>query len=309
MPSPSSAARVNGTPRGLPTVSIVSPALNAAPYIGRFVESLLAQDYPRDLFDIVIVDNGSDDDTVGILSRYPVRVLHQPLRGSPGATRNLGIRSTSGEILALVDSDVTLDATWLRTGVTSMRDRQADLVAGEITLYYVHGGTAAEMFDALFHARNEVLVTQRSQATTANLFVRRRVFDTVGLFPELTSGEDSILTFRSVQEGFRLIYEPALVVGHPTKLLRGLLQKAWRVGDVYADIMRAEGRSTGRAVSTPFASFLPRRPGHIRKIVRERGRPEMKDRVTGIWIVSLLYGYVWGVAALRSLIRSRFNPR
>jgi glycosyltransferase involved in cell wall biosynthesis len=232
-------------------------------------------------------------------------VLHQPHRGSPGATRNLGIINTTGEIVALVDSDVSLEPSWLRIGVTSLLERGADLVAGRIDLYYVFGGTAAEMFDALFHARNEVLVERHSRATTANLLVRRRVFNAVGLFPEITSGEDSIFTFRSVQQGFRLIYEPRLAVGHPTKRLDGLLAKARRVGDVYGDVVAAEGRTKGRALKTIFRSFLPRSFRGIRRAIKERGRPDMQNHVAGIWAVSLVYGYVWGIAALRSLLRAR----
>ena len=305
MQSPFSASQPAVPAPDLPTVSIISPALNAATYIERFIESLLAQDYPRHLVDIVIVDNGSEDDTVARLARYPVRVLHQPHRGSPGATRNLGIINTTGEIVALVDSDVSLEPSWLRIGVTSLLERGADLVAGRIDLYYVFGGTAAEMFDALFHARNEVLVERHSRATTANLLVRRRVFNAVGLFPEITSGEDSIFTFRSVQQGFRLIYEPAPCRRPPDKAPgrtpgqgASCWRRVWRCCCGGGAHDRPGAKDHLQVVPSQVLSRYPAGD-------QGRGRPDMQNRVAGIWAVSLVYGYVWGMAALRSLLRAR----
>ncbi|MEZ4694940.1 MAG: glycosyltransferase family A protein [Rhodothermales bacterium] len=90
-----------------PVVSVVIPAYNAARYIGRTLDSVLAQTY-RNL-EIVIVDDGSADDTLAIAESYAaandrIRVFRQANSGV-AAARNLAIRNSTGQFVAPVDAD------------------------------------------------------------------------------------------------------------------------------------------------------------------------------------------------------------
>ena len=91
-----------------PLVSVVMPAYNSARYIAEAIYSALQQDYPA--LEIIVVDDGSTDDTVNIVSRYgdKVRLLSQKNQGS-AAARNLGIRQARGKYIAFLDAD---DAWW-----------------------------------------------------------------------------------------------------------------------------------------------------------------------------------------------------
>lgn len=88
-----------------PRVSVVISAYNAAAYLGEAIESVLAQTRPAD--EIVVVDDGSTDATATVARGYAnrgVRLVQQPNQGA-GASRNRGIRETSGELLAFLDGD------------------------------------------------------------------------------------------------------------------------------------------------------------------------------------------------------------
>ena len=91
-----------------PLVSVVMPAYNSARYIGEALDSALQQDYPA--LEIIVVDDGSTDDTVATVAGYgdKVRLLTQKNRGS-AAARNLGIQHARGKYIAFLDAD---DAWW-----------------------------------------------------------------------------------------------------------------------------------------------------------------------------------------------------
>lgn len=115
-----------------PLVSVVIPAFNAAAYIQDAVETVLAQSY-RPL-EIIIVDDGSTDDTVERVARYADQVvlLRQSNRG-PGAARNLGVSRATGQIIAFLDADDLWPAERLKNMVELMlRHPEAGIVRGQI---------------------------------------------------------------------------------------------------------------------------------------------------------------------------------
>lgn len=105
-------------------VTIVTAAYNAAPYVARTIESVLAQTYPD--YEYVIVDDGSTDSTPEIIERYASRVtrIRQPNAGE-GPARNRGFERAAGEYVAVVDADDVWAADKLERQVTAM-DRHPD---------------------------------------------------------------------------------------------------------------------------------------------------------------------------------------
>lgn len=89
-------------------ISVIVPAYNAEKYIGKCIDSVLAQTY-RD-WELISVDDGSQDGTLGILKRYAkadcrIRVIRQVENQGPGIARNTGIAEAKGKYVVFIDSD------------------------------------------------------------------------------------------------------------------------------------------------------------------------------------------------------------
>src|SRR4051812_6953262 len=103
--------------KGLPTVSVVTPAYNQADFLRDTVESVLSQDYPN--IEYIVLDDGSTDDTPNILAEYGDRFRWETQKNiGQTATINKGWSLTSGDIITWLNSDDTFyDSTSVSTGV------------------------------------------------------------------------------------------------------------------------------------------------------------------------------------------------
>jgi glycosyltransferase involved in cell wall biosynthesis len=115
-------------------LSILIPVFNAAPYLEACVESLFQQDLPEEQFEVLLIDDGSTDDSPAVMARlaeaHPqVRLLTQPNQGV-SAARNRGLREAEGEYLLFVDADDTLVPHALPALLRAARTQMADMVMG-----------------------------------------------------------------------------------------------------------------------------------------------------------------------------------
>jgi glycosyltransferase involved in cell wall biosynthesis len=104
----------------LPIVSFIIPTYHAEKTLKRCLENIFAQDYPKDRFEVIIIDGGSSDKTVNIAKKYPVRILFNKKRNPDGRKggRAIGINAARGELITLVDDDIFLASNrWLKTMV------------------------------------------------------------------------------------------------------------------------------------------------------------------------------------------------
>lgn len=121
------------------------PAHNAAPFIGEAIESFLWQDYPAELLDLVIVDDGSTDDTAAIVASYAeraagrIRLIRQENRGTVAAA-SAGMRSAEGEFISLLDSDDIWPRDKVRRQLEALEARPEALLAyGDMTVIDAEG--------------------------------------------------------------------------------------------------------------------------------------------------------------------------
>jgi glycosyltransferase AglE len=215
----------------LPFVSVVVPVLNDSRRVGLCIEALLKQTYPKDRYEVIIVDNGSTDDTRAVIGRYPVALLIEDRIQSSYAARNKGVRAARGEVIALTDADCRPMPNWIEDGVRALDAQGADLAGGHVRFVYSTRPSAAEIYDSLTNMQQEWSIRDRSYAATANLFIRTAIFAVVGMFPDtMKSGGDVYWTRRATSLGQRLIYARRAEVAHPTRRLCDLLTKHYRVG-------------------------------------------------------------------------------
>jgi glycosyltransferase involved in cell wall biosynthesis len=221
-----------------PLISVVIPVLNGGRTIADCLASVVCNDYPVHRREILVVDNGSTDDTAQIIERFPVRYLRAVKRGAARA-RNAGIEASSGEIVAFVDVDCVASTAWLREVANGFADTTVGGVAGEILPF--PPSTAAERHAARIRHLSPERYLRRPVfpfAVTANLAFRRKVFDTVGLMdPRSPRGGESTdfctRFFRST--GLELRFAPRAVVFHRHRSnTRELLRQHWSYGRGHA---------------------------------------------------------------------------
>lgn len=203
------------TKTDLPYVSVVVPAYNEHFNIANCIEALLAQDYPADQLEIIIVDNNSTDDTADIVRKYPVTLLHERDIQTPAASRNRGIRHAQGEIVAFTDADCIPEPDWLSHMVAPFSDPQVVGVAG-VLIPTAGEGLISEFMAAAKPMRNEEFEGVW-YVITANLACRREALLAAGLFqPRLFTAEDIDMGFRLQINGYgRIVGAPQGVVKHP----------------------------------------------------------------------------------------------
>ena len=118
----------------LPTISIVIPTYNSEKYLYQCLQSIVAQDYPKNKLEIIIVDGGSTDRTIEIAKKFKVtKILYNPRRTGE-AGKALGMKAAKNEIIAFIDSDNILDRKdWLKRMVEPFNDSE---IVGAEPLYY-----------------------------------------------------------------------------------------------------------------------------------------------------------------------------
>ncbi len=105
-------------------VSIVIPCLNEAQALPVVLESI-----PEYITEVIVVDNGSTDNSAEIAARYPVRLIRQEIRGY-GAALSKGIQYAAGDIIILLDADATYPMRDLEEALALMEKKQLDFVSG-----------------------------------------------------------------------------------------------------------------------------------------------------------------------------------
>jgi glycosyltransferase involved in cell wall biosynthesis len=213
-------------------VSVVVPAFNAQETIGDCLDSLLAQTYAEQAFELIVVDNDSTDATGDVLRAYEgeIRILHERRRGA-AAARNTGIAHARGEVVAFTDADCTADRDWLRNIVEPLFDRSIGIVGGEILA--ADPCNAVERFAVQVHDnRKSIEVFRPPYVITMNCCAPRAVLERLNSFDvRFRRAQDVELSYRAVQAGYRLVFRPAAIVYHRhPSTLRGLFRKGFQHG-------------------------------------------------------------------------------
>ena len=205
-----------------PAVTVVVPVYNGAATIGATLDALSELTLEGG-YEAIVVDGGSTDGTLEILRQAgdAVTVLHNPQR-EPASSRNLGARHGTAPVIAFTDADCEPDPGWLTGGLAALGS--ADIVQGKVLPRGGHGP-----FD-----RTLAVVAEYGLYETANLFVRREMFERAGGFEPLPGlelpdgthfGEDAWFVWRAKRLGARTVFAEDALVRHAVfpRDLRGLL--------------------------------------------------------------------------------------
>ncbi len=220
-------------------ISIIVPVYNDPEGIKTTVRSLLKQDYPKQLYEIIIADNNSDDETPVEVENFArshpgrVRLLYEKNARGPAAARNRGIENARGSIICFMDSDMWADKDFLLKIDENFKNNDADYLGYKIKLVAPEFNIISE-FHVLTGFPMENIMKNFHYAVTAALTVRKEIFDRVGMFDErfsLSSCEDLEFGNRAYKAGCRFKYSADIEVYHPSYAgIRELFRKHFKYG-------------------------------------------------------------------------------
>jgi succinoglycan biosynthesis protein ExoA len=270
----------------LPFVTVVMPVRNEAGFIERSLGAVLAQDYPSDRFEVVVVDGMSDDVTPKIVRQIAeearrgngpaVRLLENPKRIVPTAL-NEAIRHANGDIVVRVDGHCEIQPDYVARCVELFDRTQADCVGG---LMRAHGDGTVGRAIALATSSPFGVGNSRFHYTTRpgwsdSVYLgayRRDVFDRVGMFDEeLMRNQDDEFNYRLVGAGGRIWLDPSIQTSYEVRPSLGTLFEQYRqYGTFKVRVIQKRGVTSWRHLVPPafvgalgagaLASVITRRP-------------------------------------------------
>lgn len=225
-----------------PAATVVIPAYRAAGLIETGLRSLLAQHGVPQGFEVVVVDDASDDATVARVEALAgeaaaagvrLRVLRQPRNRGPAAARNRGVEAAAGDVVLFTDADCEAAPDWVAEMLRPFADATVAAVKGAYRTRQT--ALAARFAQAEFDERYRRLARR---ATVDVVFTyaaafRRDVFRACGGFDTgfpVADNEDTDLSYRIVAAGHRAVFNPKAIVyhRHPDTLARYLKKKVSR---------------------------------------------------------------------------------
>lgn len=216
-----------------PDVTVAVSTFSRASLLPRLADALARQTLPTDRFEVVIVDDGSTDDTSQVLERlvatvpFSLRVVRQANRGA-AAGRNAAWRAGRAPVVAFTDDDCAPQPAWLEAGLAALHSGARVVI----------GGTIPDPAEAhlLAHPFARSLTMDHGRFfQTANVFYRRADLESVdGLDEAFTTGEDTDLGLRVLALGGEAAFVPEALVHHrvATTDLMGAVRGALRWSDL-----------------------------------------------------------------------------
>jgi glycosyltransferase involved in cell wall biosynthesis len=270
----------------LPRVSVIVPAYNEAGRILDCVAALKAQTYPRELLEIIVVDNGSTDGTFELLKSQSGIVAIQETKPGSYAARNRALTLARGDVVAFTDADCSPDETWVENAVAHLHAPGVGIVAGHVGLDPADAArpSTSELFEQCF-AFKQAENARLGVCVTANWFSPRALLEEMGGFDGgLKSGGDHKLSREIAARGYRVVYAEDAVVHHPARTsFVDLTRKRRRVvGGVYT----AKCRNGRKPFPIFVAGLVKETVLRLDTIARQVPlRPSERLRVGGLLLV------------------------
>jgi len=199
--------------------SVVVIVYNAQKTLKSCLDSLMALDFPKNQYEILVVDNHSTDGTKNIILQYPVTYLFEPNRGR-GWARNKGVKAARGEFVAFTDADCIATSDWLKNLLEGFKDSEEVAICGGKIIAF-RQQTAFEKY-----VEQKGILDQEKgikgdnpqdlpRAVTANAAFRRSIFEKAGYFDEeLITSEDTEISWRISLLGYEIKYVPQATIYH-----------------------------------------------------------------------------------------------
>ncbi|MEB8387408.1 glycosyltransferase [Rhodobacteraceae bacterium KMM 6894] len=214
-----------------PDITIVVPVRNRIDMLGDLLNSLIAQDFPPERMELIVVDGDSSEpvretvEAVGQRAPFAVRYLKVEDDRGPVSKRNLGVANARGAIIAFTDSDCRATPGWLRALTDPMNDPAVGFVSGPVTY-------KPEQKKRFFSKLTAETLVEHPTYPTANVAYRRSLFLDMGGFDEslgvrdflgrATECGDTDLAWRIRKAGWNNVFAPGALILHEVEDLTAM---------------------------------------------------------------------------------------
>lgn len=286
----------------LPTFTIVIPTRDRPRELKICLESLVLLDYPRDRFDVVVVDDADKPSLAAIVSpfqdRLNIRLLDHSRSAGPSVARNRGAANATGEFLAFTDDDCTPAEDWLRRLAARFETSPKHLIGGRVINALLENpfSTASHVILDVAYEYYDPQQGRGHFFPTSNFSLAADRFRELGGFNEswpLAAAEDREFCYRWLQRGFSMTYAPEAKVYHRHPLtLDSYCRLHFRYGRgaYHYHLLRAGGPGQGglkpdwrfhwNCVRYPFQNMTKRRAAVVIPLLL-------------LWQVFNAAGYFW----------------
>lgn len=248
------------------TVSVIIPLYNEEKYIEKCISSLLAQTYPADDMEWILVDGNSTDKTVEIIERYegkcPIVLLHNEKRKTPYAL-NMAIERALGKYIIRLDAHASFPPDYIEKCVHYLDTTDADNVGGiaETEANGFVGGAISQMLSTKFGVGgSDFRVGQGDRYVDTVPFgaFRREVFERVGLFnPKLLRSEDNDMNARIRESGGKIwLAEDIRFKYYCRDTVKGILKMGMQNGNALFRTLFVNPKAMSLRHFIPFAFFM-----------------------------------------------------
>jgi hypothetical protein len=280
----------SSTPEPTPLVSVILPTYNAAAYLGKAIESILAQSYSN--FELIIINDGSSDNTAALLTQYGdprILVIHQPNLGLPKAL-NAGIQIAKGKYLARQDADDVSLPERLAQQVSFMEKNPSCALLGTWTNIMIAKDIGSGNLSSQPSGRQhqhptvngalQVLLLMNNQFVHSSVMIRMACLKTIGLYsedPEYFPPEDYDLWLRIAQQ-YSIANVPTSISRTKEKLIEERARKmslraiqaicaAAKLNSSSIDIDVLVDAANGRPIPLTFTQYI-----RLQSLIRAIGR-------------------------------------
>ncbi len=217
----------------LPFISVVIPAYNEEKYLPQCLEALKLQTYPKDRFEIIVVDNNSKDKTVQIAKAAGAKVITETEQGHVYAL-NAGMISAKGEIIASTDADTRVKKDWLQIIEKVFQDQEVVAVTGP-AWYSSKSKIKRNLVKYSYYIYLKLhFAVGKPSLSGLNLAVRRKAFVQIkGLDTRYRIFGDVELGLRIKKVGKVIMCKELAVVSSPRRWEKGSIEDYYKYFNSY----------------------------------------------------------------------------
>jgi len=195
-----------------PLISVIVPAHNEEAFIGKCLDSLMKQTLNNKFFEVIVIDNASDDKTSKIVRDYPVKLVYEAKKSVIWA-RQKGVNESQGEIIVSADADTYYPPDWLKT-IKANFERNPKLICLVGWIYYSNTPFIFNYFNALNQQFNRLIQKYTKKfpiCYAANLAFKKESFKEIGGYPKhlVELGDQQYLLYKFFNLG-EVIIDPKI---------------------------------------------------------------------------------------------------